>query len=224
MIEWFAQNKDVLKIIYSLILILICIIVVVRTNRLFRLSSHQGIRYFRNAFFFYGIGFFARYILGSNYIEEYFSLSGVILTGVFEFFLIMGGFFLLYSLIWKRIESEKGPYSSLVNGKILMFYLMALIIVILDQIWHQYLLMFLSQIVVFAITIIISYSNYQKNITKGKFLKNYFLAMIFGFIAWVLNFLAGIYFNWHQGILMGVYGLNLILFLLFLIGVVRVTK
>ena len=56
------QNKELFKIIYALVIVLICILIVIKTNKLFRLSFHTGIRYFRNTFFFYGIAFAIRYL------------------------------------------------------------------------------------------------------------------------------------------------------------------
>ena len=102
--------------------------------------------------------------------------------------------------------------------------MMALVIVFLDFIGQTHNLMFISQIIIFAFAIAISYKNYLDNGTKGKFLKFYFIAMVLSFITWTLNFIASPIFNWSQGILMSVYGLNLIMFILFLYGVVKITK
>ncbi|MBU4069842.1 MAG: hypothetical protein KJ646_02580 [Nanoarchaeota archaeon] len=224
MIEWIIQSKESLKLIYAFIIILSCFVIVIKTNKLFKLSEHQGIRYFRNAFFFYGIGFFIRYFFDLKYFifnKNYHVLT----TFIFEYFLIMGGFFLLYSLLWKKIESAGEEYfTSLINSKVLVFYLMAFVIVGLDCIWKTFYFMFFSQIILFAILILISYNNYIAKGSKGKFLKFYLIAMIFSFIAWVLNFLAALTFAWNPGILITIYLLNIIIFLFFAAGVVRITK
>ncbi len=223
MIDWIIQSRELIKIIYALIIISICLVIVLRTNKLFRLSSHQGIRYFRNCFLFFGFGFFVRYILGSGYLmatPTYF----IIMNILFEFFLIMAGFFLVYSLLWKKFELDNHSRSSLFNGKIIVFYLMSAIIVLLDYLWLTHSFMLWSQIILFALAVIISFNNYINNTPKGKFLKYYFIAMLMGFIAWVLNFLAANYFHWDKTMLMGVYGLNILLFLLFLFGVIKVTR
>ncbi|MCX6746632.1 MAG: hypothetical protein NTU63_00685 [Candidatus Pacearchaeota archaeon] len=59
--SWIITNKEVFEIIYALMICLICALIVVKTDRFFRLSLHQGIRYFRNAFLFYGIAFLFKY-------------------------------------------------------------------------------------------------------------------------------------------------------------------
>ena len=62
--SFIAENKDLFRFFYSAIIVFICFIIVMKTDRLFKISSHQGIRYFRNAFLFYGIAFALRYVLG----------------------------------------------------------------------------------------------------------------------------------------------------------------
>ncbi len=216
--EWIIANKELIKIFYALIIVFICAVIVLKTDRLFRLSSHKGIRYFRNAFFFFGIGFIIRYFFGvlPNY--------RFIITIIFEYFLIMAGFFLLYSLLWKKIEASGSDYySSLFNAKIFIFYVMSFVIVLLDYLWGTYYLMFSSQIILFSLASIISYANYKKNGKRHKFLKFYFIAMMLSLVAWMLNALASLLLNWHQGILIVIYLLNIIIFLLFLFGVIKVT-
>jgi len=224
MYDWIIQNKELLKIIYALAITLICAIIVVKTHRLFRLSLHQGIRYFRNAFLFFGLGFFFRYIIGPIVFEL--SKSYVFMSRIlFEFFLVMAGFFLLYSLLWKRLEyGRKSYHSSLWNKNIFIFYLMAFIIVALDVIWNKYIFMFLSQFIIFSIASLISYKNYIEKGRRRKFLKFYFLAMVLSFITWLLNFVLVMWMNWNKSILINVYGLNIIVFLLFLFGVIKITN
>jgi len=224
MYQWIIENKELLKIIYSLAITLICAIIVFKTDRLFRLSFHQGIRYFRNAFLFYGAAFLFRYILIPSLSE----LSGkynFIPRVFFEFFLVMAGFFLLYSLLWKKLEyNQRNFKSSLLNRNILVFYLIAIIIVILDVIWNKYVFMFLSQFIIFSIASIISYNNYLSKGKHRKFLKFYFLAMVLSFIAWLLNFLLVLWIGWNKGVLINIYGLNIIIFLLILYGVIKLTN
>lgn len=222
---WIVENKEIIKIFYGLVIALMCLIIVVKTNRLFHLSFHQGIRYFRNAFFFYGLAFITRYIFGANYFVMYLGPDYLTLvTLIFEFFLVTGGFFLLYSLLWKRFEGIGNNYfSSLLNPNILLFYFMSIIIVLLDCLWGVYYFMFLSQIAIFGYASVISYKNYEKKGFERKFLKFYFLAMILSFSAWVLNSIAALLFNWNLVIVISVYILNIGIFLLFLYGVVKLS-
>ncbi len=224
MYDWLIANKEWLKIIYALIILAICSIIGVRTNRLFKLSLHQGIRYFRNAFLFYGVGFFSRYFLlalASHYHEKIFALFSRFL---FEFFMIMAGFFLLYSLVWRKFEKEgRATKSSLFNLGVLFFYFITLILVLLDLIWNFYYFMFFSQVILFFFASCLSCKNY---LAKGKergFLKFYFIAMLLGLIAWSLNAAVVLFFNYNQKIVIDIYLANLVFFFLFLYGIIKTT-
>jgi hypothetical protein len=220
MLDWIIQNKDLLKPLYALVIGLVCFLIVWRTHRLFKLSEHQGIRYFRNAFLFYGLAFISRYFL--IHINDSMQLISKIL---FEFFLVMAGFFLLYSLIWKKFESTKdGSYSSLLNMKIAVFYLMTLVVVLLDVAWNINSFMFGSQVLIFLVAFIISFINFRTKGKSHKFLKFYSAAMFLIFITWVLNFVMEFFINWNQGVLANIYALNLVIFFLILYGVIKITK
>jgi hypothetical protein len=212
-----AENIELFRFFYSMLIAFICLIVVIKTDRLFRISFHQGIRYFRNAFFFYGIAFILRYSLAYG---SYFFL----IKPFFQFFMIMAGFFLLYSLLWKKFETSKGSKSSFFNPIIFVFCMITLIIIFLDYLWVSYYFMFFSQILLFGLASIISCKNYKQNGKKHKFLKLYFIIMILSFFAWVFNFIFGSFFNWRLRWLANVYALNIIVFLVFLYGVIKLTK
>ena len=217
-------NKEVFKLAYTLIIGIICFLIVLRTHWLFKISSHQGIRYFRNAFFFYGLAFVMRYFLGIFYfLEEPYWLYQFLMRGVFEFFLIMAGFSLLYSLVWKKFEPERGIHSSLFNLRFAIFYLLALIVVILDYLWETYFFMFLLQIILFIPASIISYAKYRKSKGNG-LLRLYFVVIVLNLLAWVANFLVATFFNWQREGVISIYVLNILIFFLFLYGVMNATK
>ncbi len=224
-LTWVIQNKELVKVVYALAIAIICAFIVIKTDRLFRISMYKGIRYFRNAFLFYGIAIIIRYIFGAISSYKFIDIGNAAINFMFEYFMIMGGFFLLYSLLWGKIDdSEEEPASSLFNSKISLFYAMAFIIVLLDYLWNSYYFLFSSQIILFLIMSIISFMNYVKKGKNSGFLKLYFIAMLSGFTAWMLNALASIWLRWNQGVLIVVYILNVAIFLLFLYGVIKATK
>jgi len=207
------ENKEIFKFVYTIIIAFICFIIVMKTHRLFHLSLYQGIRYFRNAFFFYGLASITRLFLLGIYFP--------VIKIIFEFFIIMGGFFLLYSLLWKRIET-KDSISSLFNKGVMLFYILALIISFLDYLWQTFSFMFISQIILFIFASIVSYNKYRKS-EGGDFLRLYFIVIILNLIAWTTNFIVAYFLNWYQAGVIGVYVMNMIIFFLFLYGVLRVT-
>ena len=219
------ENREIIKLIYGLLIGLICFIIVLRVDKLFRLSLHQGIRYFRNAFFFYGLAFIVRYVFGALiFYELIIGKYSLVVTIIFKYFLIMAGFFLLYSLLWKKLEiTNKNYYSSLFNPKITIFYIMALVIVFLDYFWQTHYFIFISQIILFTIASGISYLNYNRGKQEHKFLKFYFVAMILALAAWIFNSISAL-LEWNQGFLINSYLSNIIIFLLFLYGVINATR
>jgi len=213
------QNKWILELAYAILIASVALIIFAKTDKFFRLSLHHGIKYFRNAFLFYAVAFVARYIFGvfSDLSIDY----SEVLRVFFEYFLVMAGFFLLYSLVWKKFDSEKD--SSMFNGRIMIFHAIALVIAIMDNLWQTYFFMFTSQIIIFLSASLISYKNSRK-VKSAKFSKFYFIAMLLGLGAWVLNLLVAFYFNWRHFVLLDIGIINSMFFLLILYGVIKITK
>lgn len=216
-----TENKWILEALYTFIIFSICMIIVMKTDRFFKISLHNGIRYFRNAFMFFGVGFLARYVVG---LFSDFSIPNVELMKIFfEYLIIMAGFFLFYSLVWKKFASGR-EHSSLFNLKIIILNIMAITLAVMDSLWQTYNFMFFSQIIVFFYTSVIAFTNYLKSSGKFKFLKFYFIGMLLVLSAWVLNFLAASVFHWNPIILINIGIINVIFFFLFLYGVIKATR
>ncbi len=222
LLEWILLNKENLKIVYALLVLFICSIVVLKTDRLFKLSDYQGLRYFRNSFFFYGLAFFFRFILGviPNISEKSFYFLNT--HFLFEFFIIVAGFFLLYSLVWKNFEKKK-LHNSLFNLNAGFFYFSGFLIGFFDFILKSPILMYLSQIILFLIMVIISYLNFSSNKNSSNFLKNYFIIILVGLTSWILN-LSLRYFPIENSVVqIGIYGLNILFFVFFLYAIIKIT-
>jgi hypothetical protein len=212
-------NKELLKIIYALVISLICMIIVVKTDKFYKLSLHEGLRYFRNAFFFYGLAFLARYLFGVILP----TIIYTIIFPIFEYLIVLAGFFLLYSLTWKKFNPTETGHSSLFNSHVIIFHAMSIIIAVLDTLFGTFNFMFYSQIILFFYALLIAYSNYSKN-PKRKFLKFYFVAMLLELFIWILNLLTATLFSFNRLLLLNIGIINVIFFLLILYGVAKVTK
>jgi len=207
-----VEHREALKIIFSLAIVLACFIIVLRTHRLFKLASHEGIRYFRNVFMFFGLAFLFRYF---SSFSAYFLIS-------YEFFLMSACFFLFYSLTWKRFRGENKT-SSLFNFRIIIFYLMALIISLLDFFWGVYHFAFIAQIIIFGFAggIIFERSNSSE---KGRFLNLYFLVISLNLFARITNLAISLIWHWNTIGVIIIYLLDAAVFFLFLYGVIKATK
>jgi len=84
--------------------------------------------------------------------------------------------------------------------------------------------MFLSQIILFFFASIISYNNYKRDKKEHKFLKLYFIVMVLNLIAWILNFIFSSFLDWRLRWVANIYIINVLVFLIFLYGVVKLTK
>lgn len=223
--NWIIENRELLTLALDVVLFLICFVIVVKTHRIFKLSEHGGIRYFRNAFLFYGLAFAARYLLSLDYgpLNSFdFNFAFLIfLRLLYEFLFIMAGFFLLYSLLWKRFGVK---FSSLFNGPIFILYALAMIISILDFFWGGYDIMFFSQIIVFSFAGGIAFDKYGENTEKGGFLKLYLSVILLMLVARIIHFFVSSFFAWNIFGLIIVYMLEIFTFLLFLYGIIKVTR
>lgn len=225
--NWIFATKELLKVVYALVVFFICSVIVLKTDRLFKISDHQGLRYFRNSFIFYGAAFIVKFILGGisnplnnpSYNGSYF----LVINYLFSFLIISAGFFLLYSLIWKYLEKEKN-YHSLFNIKIGILLTLSLLIVFLDFSFTTNYFMYISQIILFMVIATISLINYIKDKGKHKFLKYYFFTMILGLVTWVLNVGAYYFSDWAVAIKINIYIINMIFFLFFLFALTKLTN
>jgi len=195
-----------------------------KADRFFKLSDYQGIRYLRNAFFFYGLAFFVRFILGRipNPLSASpeFYLSSI--RWFFEFFVVLAGFFLSYSLFWKWIESEK-KHHSIFNLSIFVLGVLAAVIALLDLFSHSAYFLYFSQILIFSFLVLMSSLNYAKD-RKNAFKKYHMLTTVIGLFAWILNFFLEYFFHWNKTLQLGLYLLNVLFFLIFWYNIVRLTR
>jgi hypothetical protein len=210
-------NSELFRIIYGLVIGLICITIFLKTDKFFKLSFHEGIRYFRNAFFFYGLAFVVRYFLGVLLVP---SVDYLFILILFEYFIVLAGFSLFYSLIWKKFHFYN---SSIFNSKMIFFHIIAITIALLDAFFIIGNFMFYSQIIIFSFASIIAYKNYTKN-KKQKFSKFYFIAMFLELFAWIFNLITVSIFEHNPLLLFNIGIINVIFFLLILCGVLKITK
>jgi hypothetical protein len=221
--DWILTHGEILKIVYAMIICFICATIVLKTNRLFKLSDYQGLRYFRNSFFFYGLAFFIRFILGgiSDLSGNFLNTSYLLVF--FEFFIITAGFFLLYSFTWKYAE-YKGNYYSLFNPKAGIFYILAFLIAGLDYMFSTGFFMYASQIILFIVMGFISYSKLVSEKKKHKSMKYYFIVILLGLFAWILNMLLEYSPNLNKVIPAAVYSINILFFAFFFYVITKITR
>jgi hypothetical protein len=171
------------EFIYLAIIIFLCLLVYFKTKEIYDLTSHRGIRYFRNAFFLFGIAYLFRFIGVLSHIYKIsFGLSpgthfilGFVLSAYASSIAIL---YLAHSVMWKRIKLSK------FNEKYL-HHVIALGILIIAFVTNSPLIILAAQILLFVFILIMGFINYRK-VKKKQTLSLY--AIYFGlFLFWILN-------------------------------------
>jgi len=120
------------EILYSFIIIVCSLMIYFGTKELYELTSHKGIKYFRQTFLFFAIAYsfrsFIKFALSYFNVQAIFEISprlfgfaiGQITIFLFMYFGAMAIFYLLYSVMWKKWRDN--------SKKIYLFHLLAFII------------------------------------------------------------------------------------------------
>ena len=130
----FAEIGFGTEIIYSFIIIICSLMIYFGTRELYELTSHKGIKYFRQAFLFFALAYFFRSFI--KFTLTYFNVGqifniyprtfyfglGQITLFIFMYFSAMAIFYLLYSVMWKKWNGN--------SKKIYLFHLLAFVIAI----------------------------------------------------------------------------------------------
>lgn len=183
------------EIIYSFVIILSSLMIYFGTKELYDLTSYKGIKYFRQAFLFFAIAYFFRFII--QFIVMSFNLQEILeiyplALGYFALFIFMylssiSIFYLIYSMSWKKFkEKSRMPF---------VFHIIAIIIALASIFFHNEIfyiglniLLLVSAIILVGIA---SYNQKHKP-KKNNLLTTYLLLFIF-FILNVFNILVPIF-------------------------------
>lgn len=140
------------------------------TKELYELSNYKGIKYFRMAFLFFAFAYFFRYII--KFLIIYFQLDRIFdlsphLIGFFAmiFFIYLSSmaiFYLLYSLLHKKLG----------NKKIYIFHIIAVFLAFLSSLFRHPLFHVLLDFSLLLMVLLIVYLAYKdsKNKSKDKFI------------------------------------------------------
>jgi hypothetical protein len=174
-----------MELVYVFVIVLCSLLIYFGTREIYLLSSHKGIKYFRLSFLFFALSYLFRFIIKSimflfapRQIASFSPfLSGPIMQILFLYFSSMAVFYLLYSVLWKKIEKNR--------ISIYLFHILAVVIAIVTTILNNSLFYLLINIILFLFVLIVFFVNSQ---TQKKKSKNnlgiiYFLLLLF----WLLN-------------------------------------
>ncbi|MFH0798196.1 MAG: hypothetical protein V1906_02170 [Candidatus Woesearchaeota archaeon] len=175
----FMRPDPWIEILFSIIIVASCLIIFFRTKELYELTLHKGIKYFRFAFLFFAFGFIMKLLFP---VIKVFDYEPFAFRGYFGFIMMFTGTMallcLLYSVIWKRIKSEKNDFYFLIT--------LSLAFSIMTSLARIRFYVMLFQILVLLSIIIISYSNFRKEDRKSLHASLYVLYGMIS-VAWLAN-------------------------------------
>ena len=211
----FLTNWLLIETVYAAVIIIASLIILFKAHKLYSFSKYRGISYFSYAFLFLAAGFTVRYIviLQATFIEG----SVFYLLILMQFFMMMPGFFLLYSFIWKHLSHH--IYIATIP---LLYMLIALTISLIDFLNQSFLLLYISQVVLFMAAVILSAIHYYQRRTACR--KYILCAMSIFLLVWIINFIGHYTKDMFSGILIGVYAATAIAALVFLVMVSVLTR
>ncbi len=197
----FAKIGFGAEILYSFIIIACSLMIYFGTKELYELSSHKGIKYFRQAFLFFALAYFFRSFIKFTLIyfdikqiidfsprAFYFGLGQITLF-IFMYFSAMAIFYLLYSVLWKK---EKGK-----SNKIYLFHLLAFIVAISTILFRNPLAHLGINLLLFLFVIFTFYIS-KKQTKKVKRKQNLHIIYTLLFLFWAINLLDIVIPNFFQ--------------------------
>lgn len=210
----------VIEVFYSFIIIVSALLIYFSTRDIYKLSSHKGIKYFRNAFLFFAIAFFFRFVI--KFIISLFSVPrffihspavSAVTLFVFIYASTIAMFYLLYSVMWKKVPKK--------YENIYALHLVAIFISALSISTQNVLVLLLLQAIIFLFIAAESYRSYRKSRKKG--VLNLYAVYMLLFVFWIFNILDILVPDVFRPTQLIIYVISAGLFLLILYKVLRKT-
>ncbi len=172
------------ELTYSLVLVMLCLLVFFKTKEIYELTSHKGIKYFREAFMFFAIAYLFRFLAQiSMFYQVNFGMHPRLMPLIcllpFAFASSMALLSLAYSTLWKKFNFKD-------YNELHILYLLAFIITITVVITQSALIFLGSQALLFIIAIVMSYKNFKEKKKKSHFASLYTTYGLL-FLFWLFN-------------------------------------
>lgn len=170
------------EIIYTLIIVILCFLIYLKTRESYNLTKHRGIKFFRNAFLFFGLAYAFRLLFGIVMFSN-FSLGLWLPRWILPLLILlptsylstMGLFYLMLSSVWKKPTNQY----LLVTGHVTAIFLS--IITFLTRSHEIFVLLQLALLVIAVGFSIITSHKVKKKFSHIKII--YILILIF----WLIN-------------------------------------
>ncbi len=200
------------EIIYSIVVLTICLMIYFEVNKFFKLTEYKGISYFQNTFLFFAIAYFFRF-LAKPVVRSLFSIRmyffNTIILLVFIYASCVAVFYLVYSLVWKKF--------GVVNGEILI-HLIAVVIALIVLLTGNVLFFIVVNIVLLIYALVVVFLE-----RKNKKFKMYFIYLLLVIFS-ILNIIDILVPNFIFGLQLWIYIFSIVVFLILLYKVLKEIK
>lgn len=178
-----------IELVYGLIIFSLCVLILYKTQEIYKLTKHQGIFYFRNIFLFFSLSFLIRIVIVSipllseivfYKIPRFFVPITIVLISYFSTMAILS---LAMTLIYKKVRLNKRQNFILLNA-VALFSSIVLLFTKSNK------LLLLIQTIIFLVSIIYLLS--KGKINKKSLLSHNKITYSLLFIFWLLNMIASI--------------------------------
>jgi hypothetical protein len=178
-----------MELIYSFVIIVCSLMIYYSTKEMYELSSHKGIKYFRQSFLLFAIAYFFKsfikvllvYFGASRIIDINPKFMGSITLFMFMFFGSLAVFYLVYSLMCKKWCRK----SDIILG---VFYILSVLISFIIITTRQAGVFIGVSIFILAIAIFGLYIAHKQSKNRKK-KSNIQIIYILLFVFWILNIL-----------------------------------
>ncbi|MBU0979629.1 MAG: hypothetical protein KJ709_02390 [Nanoarchaeota archaeon] len=214
--RFFDPMMFVPEVTYTLIVVVLCLIIYLKTREIYDLTKHRGIYYFRNTFLFFGLAYVFRFFFYLFHLTQMalqldiprrvIGPASLVLTGYLSTMAIL---YLVYSSLWKRLGDKKF---------LILSNLAAAIISVIALMTKSPYIITIAQAVLLAAALITGYFLYKKSKKFYELLVLYLLLSIF----WITSLL-----NLGQRVFMPFelrLGMQLISIVVFIIIYLKVAK
>ena len=171
----------VVELGYTMIVVFLCFMIYFKTREMYDLTKHEGIKYFRITFLFFGLAYLLRF-LSILFMPMRVTFDSYLLTHIFRIFpMVFSGYFstmailsLTYSTIWKKLQ---------IKHTLLTFNVIAVLISAIAFISMSPSPVVPSQAVLLSFTILMAaYID-----SRSKKISMLFILYILFFLFWMIN-------------------------------------
>lgn len=170
------------ELIFTVLAFVFCFAVYHRTKESYELTKHEGIRYFRDAFLFFGLSYVMRFFFSLMLFSRFafdLILPRDLLAPLFllpmGYFSTVGIFYLLFgSDIWKRFDRR----SLLISG-----HGIAILLSLVSFLARSHLMLFYLQSLVLLIAVALGLFAHR----EGKTTSNVRILYLLVFVLWLVN-------------------------------------